>query len=419
VFELCVDVTKQTGNPIMQPSMPPPSRNNHGEELFTPDLSEGAEIGVYLALLELIDEGLIITGDEYIIDANSAACRLLGRSYRQLAGQPLANLFADGRAFLEARERLLIRGEARGMVSLALPDGRVHDFSYIAAPRLRPGIHVIVLDYERLAAGTVSGPLTLHFQPQLDVRSGMLHAGEALLHWQPSGQDSRTFDHFSSATLAVAAAEAVQAGEAGTDAEGSNVRAGAELDAWALSVVCRAATTWPHVRGHAPVVSVNIAAGQLLGGGLPKLIRTALAVSRLDPQSLELSIAARALLLPEAEIADTLRTLAEMRVRLALDHFDGSRALIAQLDRYCFSVLKLDAALAVQVGRDDGDTALVETIIKTSAPLGIRVMARGVRSRAQQDFLLALGCDLQQGPFIGAAQDEHAFVGFLSERLFC
>jgi EAL domain-containing protein (putative c-di-GMP-specific phosphodiesterase class I) len=413
VFELA-DTTEQIGDPGMQLPMKSvqPSRNSHGEELFTPDLSEGAEVGVYLALLELIDEGLIITGDEYIIDANSAACRLLGRSYRQLVGQPLVNLFADEHAFLEARERLLIRGEARGMLRLALPDGRVHDFPYIAAPRLRPGIHAIVLDHERLSAEATGWPLTLHFQPQVDARSGMLHAGEALLRWQPPVQDSQAFDHFSAATLAVAGASTAHAQEAGTDA-------GVELDAWALSIVCRAATTWPHVRGHAPVVSINISAGQLPGGSLPKLVRTALAVSRLDPRSLELSIDARALLFPEADIAPTLRALAEMRVRLALDNFARNQAMIAQLSRYRFDVLKLDAALVAQLGHDDDDTAFIETIIRMSAPLGIRVMARGVQGRAQQDFLLALGCDLQQGPFIGAAQDEHVFAGFLSERLFC
>jgi len=387
----------------------PPSRNNHGEELFIPDSSEGAEVGVYLALLELIDEGLLITGDEYIIDANSAACRLLGRSYRQLAGQPLADLFADGHAFLEARERLLIRGEARGALRLVLPDGRVHDFPYIAAPRLRPGIHAIVLDHERLATeGTsVDWPLALHFQPQADVRSGMLHAGETLLHWQLHGQDSRTFEHICAATAA-----GVREEEMGASGE-------IELNAWALSVVCRAATTWPHVQGHAPVVSVNISAGQLPGGGLPKLVRTALTVSRLDPRSLELSIDAHALLLPEAEITPTLHALDEMRVRLALDNFGRDLGLIAQLGRYRFSVLKLNAALVTQVGRCNDGTALIEAIIQMSAPLGIRVMARGVRSRAQQDFLLALGCDLQQGPLIGVPQDEHAFAGFLSERLFC
>ncbi|MDR2925172.1 MAG: EAL domain-containing protein [Azoarcus sp.] len=398
----------------------PPSRNEHGEELFIPDFSEGAEVGVYLALLELIDEGLLITGDENIIDANSAACRLLGRSYRQLAGQPLADLFADGHAFLEARERLLIRGEARGTLRLVLPDGRGHDFPYIAAPRLRPGIHAIVLGYERLSAEPTptACPLALHFQPQVDARNGKLYAGEALLHWQPPGQDSRTFDQIEAAIAAVDTARAARSRKKrnAVSPVGSEEM---ELDAWALSVICRAAATWPHLLGHAPVVSINISASQLPGGGLPKRIRAALAMSRLDPRSLELSIDAAALSLHESDLAPTLRALAEMRVRLALDNFGRDPVSVAQLSRYRFSVLKLDANLAAQIGRNDGDTALIEAIAQMCAPLGIRVMARGVTRRAQQDFLLALGCDLQQGPFIGTAQEEHVFAGFLSERLFC
>ena len=360
----------------MQPSMKtaPPSRNNQGENAFVPDFSEGAEVGVYLALLELIDEGLLIIGDETVIDANSAACRLLGRSYRQLAGQPLADLFADGHAFLDARKRLLIQGEARGTLGLVLPDGRVHAFPYIAAPRLRPGIHAIVLGYDRLAESASSTP-NLYFQPQLHIRSGRLHAGEVVRH-----QDSRAFDGF--AALAAAA-------------------------------------TWPHVRGHAPVVSINIAAEQVPGGHLPNQVSTALATHRFDPRKLELSIDARVLALPDAEIAPTLQTLANMNIRLALDNFGGDPVPLAQLARYRFDVLKLDAVLAAQVGRDDDSTALIEAIIHMAAPLGIQIMARGVRTEAQRDFLLALGCELQQGPLIGTAQDEHVFASFLSERLFC
>jgi EAL domain-containing protein (putative c-di-GMP-specific phosphodiesterase class I) len=353
----------------MQPLMKtaPPSR-----DAFVPDFSEGAEVGVYLALLELIDEGLLIIGDETIIDANSAACRLLGRSYRQLAGQPLADLFADGHAFLDARKRLLIQGEARGTLGLVLPDGRVHMFSYIAAPRLRPGIHAIVLGYDRLT--DASAP-KLHFQPQVHIRSGRLHAGEVVRR-----QDSPAFDGF--AALAAAA-------------------------------------TWPHVREHAPVISINITAEQIPGGNLPNQVSTALAANRFDPRKLELSIDARVLALPESEIAPTLQTLDNMRVRLALDNFGSDPVPLAQLTRYRFSVLKLDAVLTAQVGRDDDSTALIEAIIHMATPLGIQIMARGVQTGAQRDFLLALGCELQQGPLIGAAQDEHLFASFLSERLFC
>ncbi len=121
------------------------------EEPFVPDLSEGAETGVYLALLELLDEGLIVTGDEVIIDANSAACRLLERDYRQIAGQPLSELFLSERAFLDARARLFIQGEMRGSLRVALPGGRHRDFRFVAAARLRPGIHALILSPDLLA----------------------------------------------------------------------------------------------------------------------------------------------------------------------------------------------------------------------------------------------------------------------------
>jgi diguanylate cyclase len=133
----------------------PPSPGPSPAEPFVADLSEGAEAGVYLALLELLDEGLLITGDEVVLDANSAACRLLGRDYRDLAGRPLANLFPDGQAFLAARARLLIEGERRGRLDFALPDGGLRTLEFNCAPRLQPGIHAIILSAP--AAGADEG----------------------------------------------------------------------------------------------------------------------------------------------------------------------------------------------------------------------------------------------------------------------
>lgn len=142
-----------SGRPPGLPPLPGPSSP---DDPFVPDLSDGAETGVYLALLELLDEGLIITGDEVILDANSAACRLLGRDYRELAGRALADLFPDGQAFLAARARMLIEGERRGSLVFALPDGGERSLEFIAAPRLRPGIHAIILSDPSAARSAVA-----------------------------------------------------------------------------------------------------------------------------------------------------------------------------------------------------------------------------------------------------------------------
>ncbi|WP_164084913.1 EAL domain-containing protein [Pseudazoarcus pumilus] len=139
----------------MPPIPPKPARPPH--EPFVADFSEGLETGLYLALLELIDEGLIITGDEVMIDANSAACRLLERDYRQIVGHPLSNLFPSERAFLAARERLLIQGEMRGSIQVVLPGGRRRDLRFIAAARLRPGMHALILSPDIVAEAYGSG----------------------------------------------------------------------------------------------------------------------------------------------------------------------------------------------------------------------------------------------------------------------
>jgi EAL domain-containing protein (putative c-di-GMP-specific phosphodiesterase class I)/PAS domain-containing protein len=121
------------------------------DEPFIPDLSEGVEGGLYLALFELLDEGLVITGDETILEANSAACRLLERGYGELVGQPLAELFPSEQAFLAARGRMFIQGQMRGSLQIALPGGRRRDMRFCAAARLRPGVHALVLSPDYLA----------------------------------------------------------------------------------------------------------------------------------------------------------------------------------------------------------------------------------------------------------------------------
>lgn len=120
-------------------------------EPFVPDFSEGLESGLYLALLELVDEGVIITGDERVLEANSAACGLLEREYREIVGQPLAQLFPSERDFIQARARLFIQGEMRGSLQVALPGERKRNLRFIAAARLRPGVHALILSRDLLA----------------------------------------------------------------------------------------------------------------------------------------------------------------------------------------------------------------------------------------------------------------------------
>lgn len=511
----------------MNPASPSPGKFNP-DDPFVPDLSEGAEAGVYLALLELIDEGLIITGDERIIDANSAACRLLERDYRQIAGRPLADLFIDERAFLDARARLMIQGEMRGSLRIALPGGRQRDFRFVAAARLRPGIHALILSpdllsetmepgqdpdggypstdnvWPRLAAAlaqpvividergrinaanaaalaaltmdrtelvgrdavdcldirwpaadapplaqlkapgkasafgarVLAGPrdgwrllvlppnpsgvpvaspsgagtkprqppiesrqLELHFQPLINARSGAIHAGEALMRWHHPRLGLIPFHRFA-------------------DAARDDGRL-PELGGWALRSACHAASRWPATRGRSPTVTVNIAIEQIVHGALVQQVTSALSESELDPRRLELDLDEQVLAVADEQVAVTLQALEALGVHLAIDDFGRGLTSFRRLKRYPVQALKLDPELVSNIGKEDESDAMIEAIICMAAPLGIKVLARGVETEAQQSFLLALGCDLQQGPLFGQPMTGTAFSGFLSGQLFC
>ena len=491
-----------------------PQGNENPEEPFIPDFSEGAETGLYLALLELLDEGLIITGDEVVLEVNSAACRLLERDYRQIAGQPLADLFPSERAFLDARERLFIQGEMRGSLHVALPDGRTRELGFVAAARIRPGIHALILSpgaesapdkragqpeeagttdmlWPRLAAaleqavlviddaGRVSatnaaalttlglardsivghaledcmavtwpaqaaapvarlslpgrqsgiaarvlpGPkpgwrllilppasrstpaerpaeaklrqavdlrqLDVHFQPLVDARSGRVCAGEALLRWHHPQLGLIPFQRF--ASVARDAGQLTRMGD------------------WVLHTACAHAAHWRSTSGPVPMVTVNVALEQLTHGDLVQRVREALARSGLPAGQLELDLDERVLLEDSAAIASVLDGLAGLGVRLAIDDFGRGLVSIPRLKRYPVRALKLDPLLVREVGAREESEAVVEAISRMAEVLDIEVLARGVESAAQQAFLSALGCQLQQGPLFGQPMTAEVF----------
>lgn len=431
-------------NPLAPAALPAQDVPGASIEPFLPDLSEGAEAGVYLALLELIDEGLLITGDDLVLDANSAACRLLGRDYREVVARPLAALFPSEAAFLEARRRLLIEGERRGTLAFARPDGQAHALNFIAAPRLRPGLHAIVLAaphahaapeashspqeldqrmrqarstlvHARRVGGARSGAylnpldagfdlewlekgltealahdeLVLQFQPLVDARTGKLFGGEALLRWQHPERGLLPFQRF--------------------DDTIGNPDLRIALDTWALSNACQAAHRWP-ASSTGIRVTVNLSIERLLAPGLAEEVRTTLQASGLAPRLLELDLPEQVLELDNPRISETLRELRSIGVRLAIDGFGAGLSSVPRLRRSAVHALKLDPGIIRGVGKDEDSEATVEAIGAMAGALGLEVHARGVEDPGQQAFLVALGCHLQQGPLFGPPVDARYFA---------
>jgi diguanylate cyclase (GGDEF)-like protein/PAS domain S-box-containing protein len=177
-----------------------------------------------------------------------------------------------------------------------------------------------------------------------------------------------------------------------------------------LELACAQACQWPIGQfGHAPYVSVNVASGQLRDPRLVEDVAGILERSGLEPTRLQLELPESAVVAGGAGAVTTLRRLAELGVRLALDGFGGSYTHLTHLRDLPIDALKLAGAFIQRLGSTDGsadadvDSQIVASLISLAHTLKLSVVAEGIEGAAQRDRLRELGCDTGQGWFFAPA----------------
>ncbi|THF65950.1 EAL domain-containing protein [Pseudothauera nasutitermitis] len=237
--------------------------------------------------------------------------------------------------------------------------------------------------------------LEVHFQPLVDGRDGSLRGGEALLRWRHPDLGLIPFRRF-----------------LGAAREGGLL---GELGDWVLRAACTHAAHWPADGMHAPLLTINVAIEQVMQGNLAERVQEALRDSGLAPERLELDFEEVVLKEEHSRIQSTLEKLDGMGVRLAIDDFGRGVSSIPRLKRYPLRALKLDPALVRDVGVREDAQAVVEAVACMANVLGLEVFARGVEGKAQQAFLCALDCHLQQGPLFGRPMSAEAFAAYVAD----
>ena len=166
---------------------------------------------------------------------------------------------------------------------------------------------------------------------------------------------------------------------------------------WALRTACADMASW-HRQGLSGLsVAVNLSAVQLSDPALPQRIAAALADSGLDPRALTLEITESAAMAdPEASIK-ALGAIRALGVGLAIDDFGTGYSSLAYLKRLPLDYLKLDRAFVQDLENDSNDAAICAATIGLAHNLGLRVVAEGVETAAQQHYLAGLQCDSLQG----------------------
>ncbi len=221
----------------------------------------------------------------------------------------------------------------------------------------------------------------LHYQPQVDLGSGALLGVEALVRWQHPQYGLVSPAQF--IPLAEQSGQIVQVGE------------------WVLRTACEQAMAFTAAGMPPLVMSVNLSARQMRNENLIRMIRNALEQSGLPAALLELEITESMVMSDVDRSVDILDAIKALGVRIAMDDFGTGYSSLSYLKRFPIDRLKIDQSFVRDVTTDASDAALTRTIIALAHNLGIRVLAEGVETRAQQDFLVDAGCDEAQGYLYG------------------
>ena len=234
--------------------------------------------------------------------------------------------------------------------------------------------------------------LVLHYQPLIDIRSGRLIGAEALLRWRDPDMAAVKTEHF--IRLAEETGLIVPIGE------------------WVLRAACKQARVWKS-RGLGNLrVSVNVSSRQFRGKTLVDAVTHALNRNRLPPDCLELEITEGLLMDDSPETKSAIRDLEAHGVRLAVDDFGTGYSSLRYLNRFPLDTLKIDRSFIRDIIEDGAHAPLVEAIIAMAHRLDLGVIAEGVETREQLDFLKARGCDVAQGFHFSPALPARDFEAF-------
>jgi diguanylate cyclase (GGDEF)-like protein/PAS domain S-box-containing protein len=219
--------------------------------------------------------------------------------------------------------------------------------------------------------------LVLHYQPQLDLIGGRVVGVEALVRWQHPELGLVSPSRF------IPIAEETGLIEL--------------LGDWVLRSACRQMRAWLDAGLPFKLVAVNLAARQFKHPDLPARMARLLEETGLAPEWLELEITEGALMNPNEGALERLHELKRLGVRLAIDDFGTGYSSLAYLKCFPIDKLKIDQSFVREIPDGRADMEIAATIMAMARNLGLVVLAEGVETRPQLNFLRGNGCDQAQG----------------------
>ncbi|MEZ4598857.1 MAG: EAL domain-containing protein [Syntrophotaleaceae bacterium] len=246
----------------------------------------------------------------------------------------------------------------------------------------------------KLRQAVSRGELVIHYQPQVDLRTGCTLGMEALLRWQHPVMGLVPPGKF--IPLAEETGLIIPIGR------------------WVLETACRQAMIWQHAGYPHWKVAVNISPKQFWQADLNETIAQVLGDSGLEPERLELEITESTIMLDAERAIDTMMRLREMGISLAIDDFGTGYSSLSCLQRFPLSKLKIDRSFVRDILEGEKRGAIAQGIIGLAHTLNLEVIAEGIEQKSQAEFLLDRGCRLGQGFYLGHPMEAEDFT--IAER---
>lgn len=254
--------------------------------------------------------------------------------------------------------------------------------TYAVCARDRKRSATSALDFNvALKQALERGEFLLHYQPQVDVKSGRIVGVEALLRWNRNGK------------RLVPPSEFIPTLEQSGDI--------LWVGTWAIHTACEDLRRLRD-RGHTLArVSVNLSASQLNDPHLLSTVRAAMTSSRLSDGDLELEVTESMVMGDTTHASKVLSDLRALGARIAMDDFGTGYSSLAYLHRLPFNVLKIDRSFVSGIGREREADAITMTILALGHGLNLETVAEGVETEDQRAFLERSGCGILQGFLLG------------------
>jgi PAS domain S-box-containing protein len=378
-------------------------------------------------LLDQVRDAVIVLGMDHRIRLwNGNAERMYGWSADEVLGRPIHTLLpADGKVFWNACKAVHAQREWQGEImqprkdgSMALAaarwtclqDERGEPFAILAmhsevvgddalpyaAPGMEQALNARVALLADLRHGLLNGEFTLYYQPQVDA-AGIPTGAEALVRWRHPRRGL------------VSPAEFIPLAE-----ETGLILA---LDRWVLQAACAQLAAWAGSSATAHLtLAVNMSARQFRHPDFVAFVLAVLERTGADPLRLKLEVTEGSLIDDVEETIAAMSTLKAYGLGFSLDDFGTGYSSLAYLKRLPLDQLKIDQSFVRDVLTDPNAATIAHAVVTLGQSLGLAVIAEGVETEAQRDFLARHNCDAFQGYLFSPPIPLEQFDAFIASR---